>query len=557
MDALFSRKSDCRNCYKCIRNCPVKAIVFNNNSTRIIGNECVLCGNCYVICPQKAKVIRDDLGHVKKMLEGEAPVIVSLDPAFIANYVGHGINSMRRALKKLGFADAEEMAIGATIAKREYERLLRNPDVDILITSQCPSVNTLIERYYPEALKYLAPVISPMEAHCRDIKRRNPDAKIVYIGPCIARKDEAEGFDDVLDCVLTFEDLTKWLKAEQLELDDEIDYLEHSRARRFPTVFGVVKTMEQERSDFEYIGIDGIEACKASLRDIVNGKVHNCCIEMSVCAGSCVGGPCMEEQHIAPVCDYLNSRRYAGPKDFEVEQPDSDELVRVFHEQPKKKMVFSEIDISNMLKKMGKDSPGKVLNCGSCGYNTCREKAIAILEGKASIDMCMPYLKNQAVSFSDSISNYTPNGIIVADDNLQITKINKNARGWFGIKPETDISGEHIVRFLDPTSWYQVLETKKSIKDEITHMKEYNLYIEQTIIYDVESKSLIGILRNITEDVEAKKRKEELNKRTVEVADKVVDRQMRIVQEIASLLGETAAETKIALTKLKESVEDE
>ena len=135
MDALFSRKSDCRNCYKCIRNCPVKAIVFNNNSTRIIGNECVLCGNCYVICPQKAKVIRDDLGHVKKMLEGEAPVIVSLDPAFIANYVGHGINSMRRALKKLGFADAEEMAIGATIAKREYERLLRNPDLDILITS--------------------------------------------------------------------------------------------------------------------------------------------------------------------------------------------------------------------------------------------------------------------------------------------------------------------------------------------------------------------------------------------------------------------------------------
>ena len=222
-NCLTLKKSNCKNCYKCIRYCPVKSIRFSGNQAHIIGNECILCGQCFVVCPQNAKQIVDETEKVKVLLQDSEPVIVSLAPSFVANYEGVGIESMRKALKQLGFAQVEETAIGATIVKNEYERMLNEVDRDIIITSCCHSVNLLIQKYFPAELEYLADVVSPMQAHCMDIKKRYPTAKTVFIGPCVAKKDEAEHYQGIVDAVLTFEELTNWLKAENIQIETEMD----------------------------------------------------------------------------------------------------------------------------------------------------------------------------------------------------------------------------------------------------------------------------------------------------------------------------------------------
>ncbi len=556
-DCLTLKKSNCKNCYKCIRFCPVKSIRFSGNQAHIIGNECVLCGHCFVVCPQNAKEITSEIEKVKVMIQSGDPVYVSLAPSFIANYDGVGIESMREALKKLGFADAEETAIGATLVKNEYDRMLEEDNRDIIITSCCHSVNLLIQKYFPAELPYLADVMSPMQAHCSDIKRRYPQAKTVFIGPCVAKKDEAEYYSGLVDAVLTYEELTGWLKEQQIELKQNADCNNESRARFFPTTGGILKTMKKENLSYTYISVDGMENCIAALHDIESGKIHRCFIEMSACIGSCIGGPVMEKYHRSPVQDYIAVAGYAGKKDFPVDKEDDVNIKKYFTAIEKRLPMPSEYEIGEALKQMGKTKPSDELNCGSCGYNTCREKAVAILQGKAEISMCLPYLKDKAESFSNSIVNNTPNGLIVLNDKLEVQQVNASARRILNIRSESDVLGEQIVRVMDPSIFIKVLESKTSIRDQRIYLADYKKFVEQTVVYDAEFHLLICIIRDVTEEENERRMRESLSQQTLETADKVVDKQMRIVQEIASLLGETAAETKIALTKLKESIVDE
>ena len=557
-NCLTLKKSNCKNCYKCIRHCPVKAIRFSGNQAHIISDECILCGQCFVVCRQNAKEIVDEREKVKVLLQGEEPVVVSLAPSFIANYEGVGIESMRRALKKLGFYDVEETAIGATIVKKEYERMLREEDRDIVISSCCHSINLLIQKYFPSLLGYLADVVSPMQAHCLDIKKRIPNAKTVFIGPCVAKKDEAQSYKDIVDAVLTFEELTKWLEEEQVELEQEIDSEEYSRARFFPTTGGVLKTMEKDYLRYNYIALDGVEKCIVALRDIEKGNVHKCFIEMSACAGSCSGGPVMEKNNFfSPVKNYGTIADYAGKKDFVVAQPEVYGLKKTFGYMKREENIPTEEEIRIVLQQMGKFQKSQELNCGSCGYNTCREKAIAIYQGKAEISMCLPYLKEKAESFSDTIVKNTPNGIIVLNEKLEVQQINNTARKIFNIRYATDVLGDPVERILDPEIFVNVLESGYNMRNKREFLAEYQCYVEQSVIYDQDSHLLIYLMRDVTEEETAREKKESISRQTMEVADKVVEKQMRIVQEIASLLGETAAETKIALTKLKEFIADE
>lgn len=558
MDCLTLKKSNCKNCYKCIRHCPVKSIRFSGNQAYIIGNECIMCGQCFVVCPQDAKQIVDETEKVKVLLQSDDPVIVSLAPSFIANYEGVGIESMRKALKKLGFFDAEETAIGATIVKKEYEHMINEENRDIIITSCCHSVNLLIQKYFPAELPYLADVLSPMQAHCRDIKRRYPDAKTVFIGPCVAKKDEAQYYEGIVDAVLTFDELTAWLKAENIELEsDTSEKDENSRARFFPTTGGILKTFTEENPHYTYLAIDGTENCIAALKDIENGNIHRCVIEMSACVGSCIGGPVMEKFHRSPIKDYAAVARSAGEKDFAVAQPDPIELRKIFTAIGRKNPQPSEEEIREALRQMGKTKPSDELNCGSCGYDTCREKAIAICQGKAEISMCLPYLKDKAENFSDTIVRNTPNGLIVLNEKLEVQQINRAALKILNLRLASDILGDQVVRVMEPGDFVSVLSKGSAIHNKRVYLAEYEKYVDETIVYDSEYRLLICILRDVTEEETQREKKESISRQTVEIADRVVDKQMRIVQEIASLLGETAAETKIALSKLKESISDE
>ena len=556
-NCLTLKKSNCKSCFRCVRKCPVKAIRFSGNQAHIIGNECILCGNCVVQCPQNAKEIADGIEKTRVLIQSGDPVIVSLAPSFIANYDGVGIESMRRALKKLGFTDVEETAIGATIVKNEYERMIKEEERDVIITSCCHSINLLIQKRFPECLQYLADVMSPMQAHCSDIKKRIPNAKTVFIGPCVAKKDEAEYYENIVDAVLTFEELDRMLEKEGVTLENECDSTEHSRARFFPTTGGVLKTMAQDAPGYTYMAMDGVENCMTALADIASGKIHKCFVEMSACLGSCIGGPVMNRTKKPLVSDYLKVASYAGTRDFEVDQPTPAELVKNFSAIEHKLPIPSESEIMAVLRQMGKFKASDELNCGTCGYNSCRDKAIAIIQGKAEISMCLPFLKDKAESFSDTIVRNTPNGLIVLNENLEVQQINNSARKIMNIRAASDVLGEPVIRILDPTPFAQVKTSGRSIRNRRTYLAEYKKYVEQTIVYDTDSRLLISIMRDVTDEVEAEERKESISRQTVEVADKVVEKQMRIVQEIASLLGETAAETKIALTKLKESIVDE
>ena len=459
MECLTLKKSNCKNCYKCIRHCPVKSIRFSGNQAHIIGNECILCGQCFVVCPQNAKQIVDETEKVKVLIQSGDPVYVSLAPSFIANYKGVGIEGMRGALKKLGFAEVEETAVGATIVKTEYERILREEERDIVISSCCHSVNLLIQKYFPSELIDLADVLSPMQAHCLDIKRRVPNAKTVFIGPCVAKKDEAEYYGGIVDAVLTYEELTAWFDAAHIRPEAEPDHTEESRARFFPTTGGILKTMAQTAPGYTYLAIDGVENCIAALRDIENGRLHKCFIEMSACIGSCVGGPVMEKYHRTPISDYVSVAEYAGTRDFPVRQPESDCLRKHFEPIERRNGTPSEEEIAQILRKMGKTKPEDELNCGSCGYDTCREKAIAIYHGKAEISMCLPYLKEKAESFSDCIVNNTPNGLIVVNDALEVQQINAAARKIMNIRSASDVLGDQVVRILDPAIFLKVDRT--------------------------------------------------------------------------------------------------
>ena len=556
-NCLTLKKSNCKNCYKCIRHCPVKSIRFSGNQAHIIGNECILCGHCFVVCPQNAKEIVDETEKVRVLIQSGDPVVVSLAPSFVANYEGVGIESMREALKKLGFYDVEETALGATLVKREYDRILKEEDRDIVISSCCHSINLLIQKYFPRELPYLADVLSPMQAHCEDIKRRVPGAKTVFIGPCVAKKDEAEYYEGIVDAVLTYEELTNWLKKEGIELRQEKSLDRHSLARFFPTTGGILKTMVKDAPNFTYMALDGVENCIAALKEIEQGRIHHCFIEMSACVGSCAGGPVMEKYGRSPLKDYLAVSGYAGDKDFEIEQPEIRELRKRFEPIEHRAGKPSEVEIRDILREMGKFKPSQELNCGSCGYDTCREKAIAIYQGKAEISMCLPYLMQKAENFSDTIARNSPNGILMLNDQLEVQQINPAALKILNLRSESTVLGDQVVRILDPTPFLKVKTTGRGIFHERTYLAEYDCTVEQTIVPAEDGRMLLCIMRDVTREEETRRQKEEISRQTAEVADKVVDKQMRIVQEIASLLGETAAETKIALSKLKESIANE
>ena len=553
---LTLKKSNCKNCYKCIRHCPVKSIRFSGNQAYIIDNDCILCGHCFVVCPQNAKQIVDETEKVKVMLAAGNEVYLSLAPSFAANY-GVGIEAMREAVKKLGFADAEETAIGAAIVKNEYDRILKEEKPDVLISSCCHSVNLLIQKYYPEDLSCLAAVMSPMQAHCAEIKKHHPEAKTVFVGPCVAKKDEADHYGSMVDAVLTFDELTGWLNDEGITIEERKEDTSTGLTRFFPTTGGILKTMEKSEKDYTYMAVDGIENCMAVLDELRSGGVHRCFIEMSACTGSCIGGPVMEKYHRSPVSDFKKIASFAGEHDFAVGEVKKDAVRKIFTAIEDKNVYPTEEEIIEILHKMGKFKPADELNCGSCGYNTCRDKAVAIFRGRAEISMCLPYLKDKAESFSDSIVNNTPNGLMVLNEKLEVQQINSAALKIMNLRSSHDILGDQVVRILDPKLFMDVLSSGRSVKNRRIYLAEYERYVEETIVYDKEYRLLICIMRDITDEENAREKKESVNKKTVEIADKVVDKQMRIVQEIASLLGETAAETKIALTKLKETIADE
>ena len=550
---LQLKKSNCKNCYKCIRNCPVKSIKFADGQANIIPDECILCGRCFVNCPQDAKQIRDDVPRVKEMIASGKKVIASVAPSFIAEFPLMDFAAMKSALLKLGFADAQETAIGATIVKTEYEKMIASGKHDVIISSCCHSVNALIQKYYPSVLPYLADVLSPMLAHCRVIKEENPGACAVFIGPCISKKEEAELYGEC-DVALTYEELEAWMnEAGVVPAGDSTEPDEGKRGRFFPIKGGIIKSMHTENTGFTYLAVDGVQNCIAAIKEIESGALKNCFIEMNACEGACINGPAISHHHKPLLSGEVKVVAFAGDDEFRVAMP-----IDTFKNIPyigTHEKIPGEAAIKEILAKMGKTSPEQELNCGSCGYPTCREKAIAVYQGKADLSMCLPFLKEKAETFSGYVINNTPNAIFVLDENLCVQQINKAGCALFNLKTPSDILGSPIVRLLNPADYLGVMTSGVPIKEKKHYLAEYKKYVAETIVYDHEYHIVFSIMRDITSEEGRQSERSELCNKTVAITNEVIEKQMRVVQEIASLLGETTAETKIALTQLKDALQ--
>lgn len=554
-DILSLKENNCRDCYKCIRTCSVKAISFAHNQAQILPEECILCGGCYVACPQKAKQIRGDVFQVKQAIQAGKRVVCSLAPSFIADFQAHDVDDMTQALTALGFSAVEETAQGAQWVSDAYADIMRQEKQSIVISSCCPSINLLIQKYHPTMLPYLAKVLTPAQAHCKQYKEADPDCYTVFIGPCIAKKYEADN-SPFIDTALTYDELRAWMEQSHVQLPRANGITGRGkRSRLYPATGGILRSTA-EVSGYRRIAIDGVANCRMVFNEIDRGNIDHVFIEMSACEGSCINGPCIREHRERRVKGALRVEAYAGDERFPDKTPEVD-ITSTFGFLGGRPVHVGNEAIAAMLLKMGKTSPAKELNCGSCGYPTCRDKAVAILEGKAEIEMCLPFLKEKAESFSDTIINNTPNAILVMDENLVVQQINRAAVKLLRLTGESDILHEHVVRILNPEPYQNAVLTAMNAIGNCRYLADYQLYVEETILYDRQYHVVITILRDVTEREHMRLKDDQLRQQTVETADRVIDKQMRVVQEIASLLGETTAETKLALSKLKDAMRHE
>lgn len=554
--ALTSRQNDCRSCYKCIRNCPTKSISFQNGQASIIPEECILCGKCFLVCPQSCKIIRDDLPLAKKLLQENEEVYASVAPSFMASFPGVSFSTVRSALKKLGFKDVEETAIGATIVKKQYDALVDKGDRDVIISTCCHSINLLIEKHYPDASRYLADVLSPMLAHGQDIKKRHPRAKVIFIGPCISKKNEIEMYPGYVDCVLTFLELKAWL-AEQgvvIERESPIEREEKTLARLFPIEGGILATMAKDNPDYQYVSLSGVEEAIEAVNDILSGKIHHAFIEMSACHGSCLNGPAIDPSARAVIASALEVKRSAGKEDYLVTSYQDEELKKTMPAFSIKKISPSEEAIRNVLAKIGKTMPRDELNCSSCGYASCRDKAIAVIEGKANLEMCLPFLMEKAKSFSNTIVEGSDDAILVLNEDFRIQLANPAMARLVNAATSKELVGQSVESLME-TTLFSLALGGTPIKGKKIYSSEFGKYLDATINYDPHYHIIIAVYRDITNDVRQRQKEKEIAEKTAAITSEVIDKNMRAVQEIASLLGESTAETKVALTQLKDALQ--
>lgn len=554
MSILEFKKVNCKDCYKCVRYCPVKSIRVKDHAASILAGECILCGNCTIVCPQHAKEDINDVPMIKVLMSKHETVIAIVAPSFAA-YFNISFETMKSTLKKLGFADVFEVAEGAHVVKNEYERLVaENPD-QTWITSSCASVNYYIKRHRPEAAKYLLPVLTPMKALAKILRERYPEAKFVFIGPCLSKKGEAFENGSGVSAVLLFEELEDWLAEENIVVHEDESFRNQPRlSRLFPMSGGILATMKQEPG-INYLPISGFDGVKQTIEDVIDGKLPHCFIEMNFCKGGCVGGPSFRRKELGTLRGAVKTRQAAGTTmyDEDYNVPETLDYSTTFQTKRVFRLEPTKAQIEAVLRQMDKFSPEDELNCGMCGYSTCREKARAVLFGKAEIDMCMPYIRKRAENYAGKIIDSVPSGILAIDMSLNISQANPATCDIFGVDA-TSLVGQPIGTILDENDFVNLLASDEDTLMTSIYLPDYGLYLDETLQVNRDANLIICILKNVTEEKTRHRRAMQKRQQTAAIADEIVEKQLRMVHEIASLLGETASETKIAISDLKESV---
>ncbi len=563
MAIIDFKATKCRHCYKCVRNCEVKAIMVRDGRAEIMPDNCILCGRCLQICPQSAKTLVSDLDKVKLMIRSGERVIVSMAPSYMGLLKYRTIGQVRAALLQLGFKDVRETSEGAALVTAEYARLLEEGKMENIITTCCPSANDLIEKYYPQLTKYLAPVVSPMIAHGMMIKQQlGAEVKVVFLGPCIAKKKEAQDIRHAgyIDAVLNFNDISRWLNDEDIAIEEcedlPFDHMDPKVNRLYPVTNGVVSSVlatQKQADGYRKFYVHGETNCMDLCKSMVRGEITGCFIEMNMCSGGCIKGPTVSdpsisrfkvkldmEENIArePVADEVTAPKIAAVN-----------LHKVFMDQSPKDPVPTQEEIRHILAMTGKNKPDDELNCGACGYPTCREKAIAVFQKKAELNMCIPFMYEKSESFANLVMETSPNIVIIVDENMKIMEYSAVGEKYFG-KTRAEALQMYLYEFIDPVDFQWVLDTHQNIHGKKVSYPEYRLDTLQNLVYIEKENVVLATFIDITKEEEQARLDYEKKLDTIDLAQRVIHKQMMVAQEIAGLLGETTAETKTTLTTL-------
>lgn len=570
MAIIDFKATKCRHCYKCVRYCEVKAIMVKDGRAEIMPDNCILCGRCLQICPQSAKTLVSDLRKVQDMIEAGERVVISLAPSYMGLLKYHTIGQVRSALMQLGFEDVRETAEGAALVTVEYAKLLEEGKMKNIITTCCPSVNELIEKYYPELIPQLAPVVSPMIAHGMMIKKQlGDDVKVVFLGPCIAKKKEAQDprHNRYIDAVLNFNDINRWLQDEEIEITECEDmpfvHMDPKVNRLYPVTNGVVKSVlatEKEKDQYRKFYVHGETNCIDLCKSLVRGEVSGCFIEMNMCAGGCIKGPTVTDQSISRFKVKLDMEetiaREGVAEDVTAPKLEEVSLHKIFFSQRPKDPVPTQAEIQNILAMTGKNRPEDELNCGACGYPTCREKAIAVFQKKAELNMCIPFMFEKSESFANLVLDTSPNIVMIVDEDMKILEYSRIGEKYFG-KTRAEALQMYLYEFIDPADFEWVFQTRQNIHGKKVSYPEYKLDTLQNLVYIEKENVVLATFIDITKEEEQARLDYMKKLDSIDLAQKVIHKQMMVAQEIAGLLGETTAETKTTLMALCRSLLDE
>ena len=555
-------QANCKNCYACVRACPVGAIKVQAEQAQIMKERCIGCGKCLKVCPKNAKHVQSELEKVKGYLEARESVVVSLAPSFPSLF-GKESERLVGLLKHLGFEAVEETAVGANLVTKVYETYAKMPGDQCYITSCCPTVNAMIQKHYPEVISYLIPVVSPAACHSKLLKKKyGPQTKVVFIGPCLSKK--IEGIEeDAIDAVLTFEELLNWVAEEKLSLLEEpiLPFEATCSAQRgYPLVGGVTATIDPHDLPRTIISIDGIEECIAIMPDLMKGAFKHTLLEMHGCRHGCIGGAGMPSDEVNIYERMARVQAYAKKEQEAVsEQEQTNSSINLHKEFPylKKQLKMpSAKEIEAILNSIGKETPLDELNCGSCGYKTCREKAIAVYNGIAEANMCLPFMRQKAETLTNILFEATPNMIIMVNKQLEILEINPAAKRFFKLTKE----GAYLLpiqTLLDVSLFEKVQANRQNLLNQKGEIPGCLATVIQSVIWSEYHQIMLWIGNDITYEETQSKKLQAMKIEAIDMAQQVINKQMTVAQEIASLLGETTAETKVTLTKLKKLIQEE
>ncbi|MCT4615645.1 MAG: 4Fe-4S binding protein [Marinifilaceae bacterium] len=570
---IYTENTNCQDCYKCIRNCDVKAIKIKSHKASVIDDLCIACGKCIDVCPANAKKMRNDISYVKMLLAQGKKIIVSLAPSYLSEFNGISKSKMISNLKKMGFHSVSETAIGAEITTSKVREWLKEKTSGVFYSSCCPVVVELICKYYPNLKEKISPFSSPVIAHAEFLKKQiDSDTEIIFIGPCVGKKKEIDKYPELLSASLSFKELREWAKEEGLDFEpDNQDYkkeefypFEAKNGSVYPIDGGMIDGLSKgiEALSTNMMSFSGLDEIREILDNAENFDTDKALfLELMACKGGCVNSyssstkGAIAQKRIKIISDNKINKEQGSS----IKQEDAKEI----HIKNKflqegiekiKSLEYSEEQIHDALKYIGKLSDEDCLNCGGCGYQSCRNFVIALLEGKAERNMCVSYMRNVAQNKATVLLQKMPYGVVIVDDRLEIVESNLNFAKMMGedverifqLKP--GLEGADMKKLFPFHKYFSNLI--HSGEDEVQKDIRFGDKLYSLSIFTLQPKRLVcGIIHNLKMP---ELRREEVIKRS----QKVIRKNLETVQKIAFLMGENASETESILNSIVESYKD-